>query len=40
VAPDLARLVCIVKRELKKIQYRVHLIKACLVKTGLTIEPL
>jgi hypothetical protein len=32
-------LVRIVKRELKKIQYRPHLIDGCLAATGLTIEP-
>jgi hypothetical protein len=37
-APDLASLVRIVKRKLKKIQYRPHLIDGCLAKTGLTIE--
>jgi len=36
-APDLASLVRVVKRRLKKI--RPHLIRACLAKTGLTIEP-
>ncbi|MCW2948071.1 MAG: hypothetical protein JWR24_4788, partial [Actinoallomurus sp.] len=29
----------IIKRKLKKIQYRPHLIDGCLAKTGLTIEP-
>ncbi len=33
-----ARLVRIVKRKLKKIQYRPHLIDGCLAGTGLTIE--
>jgi hypothetical protein len=33
------RLVRIVKRKLKKIQYRPHLIDGCLTATGLTIEP-
>jgi hypothetical protein len=37
-AADLAGLVRIVKRKLKKIQYRPHLIDGCLAKTGLTIE--
>jgi hypothetical protein len=37
-APDLASLVRIVKRKLKKIQYRPHLVDGCLAKTGLTIE--
>ena len=38
-APGLDYLVRIVKRKLKKIQYRPHLIDGCLAKTGLTIEP-
>jgi transposase len=38
-APDLDSLVRIVKRKLKKIQYRPHLIDGCLTPTGLTIEP-
>jgi hypothetical protein len=38
-APDLDSLVRIVKRKLKKIQYRPHLIDGCLAATGLTIEP-
>ena len=38
-AADLAGLVRIVKRKLKKIQYRPHLIDGCLAATGLTIEP-
>lgn len=38
-AADLSGLVRIVKRKLKKIQYRPHLIDGCLAKTGLTIEP-
>jgi transposase len=38
-APNLDNLVRIVKRKLKKIQYRPHLITGCLTKTGLTIEP-
>jgi arginyl-tRNA--protein-N-Asp/Glu arginylyltransferase len=36
---DLDSLVRIVKRKLKKIQYRPHLIDGCLAATGLTIEP-
>jgi hypothetical protein len=32
-------LVRIVKRKLKRIQYRPHLIDGCLAPTGLTIEP-
>jgi hypothetical protein len=38
-AADLDGLVRIVKRKLKKIQYRPHLINGCLTATGLTIEP-
>jgi hypothetical protein len=38
-APDLDGLVRIVKRKLKKIQYRPHLIDGCLAATGLKIEP-
>jgi hypothetical protein len=38
-APNLEHLVRIVKRKLKKIQYRPHLIDGCLTKSGLTIEP-
>jgi transposase len=38
-AADLAALVRIIKRKLKKIQYRPHLIDGCLAGTGLTIEP-
>jgi transposase len=38
-AADLNGLVRIVKRKLKKIQYRPHLINGCLAGTGLTIEP-
>jgi hypothetical protein len=38
-AADLDGLVRIVKRKLKKIQYRPHLIDGCLAVTGLTIEP-
>jgi hypothetical protein len=37
-APGLDHLVRIVKRKLKKIQYRPHLITGCLTATGLTIE--
>ena len=37
-APNLGYMVRIVKRKLKKIQYRPHLIDGCLAKTGLTIE--
>jgi transposase len=38
-AADLDDLVRIVKRKLKKIQYRPHLIRGCLAATGPTIEP-
>jgi hypothetical protein len=38
-APGLGQLIRIVKRKLKKIQYRPHLISGCLAATGLTIEP-
>jgi hypothetical protein len=38
-AADLDGLVRIVKRKLKKIQYRPHLIDGCLAGTGLTLEP-
>ena len=38
-AADVDGLVRIVKRKLKKIQYRPHLINGCLAATGLTIEP-
>ena len=38
-AADLDGLVRIVKRKLKKIQYRPHLILGCLAGTGLKIEP-
>ena len=38
-AADLDGLVRILKRKLKKIQYRPHLIDGCLATTGLTIEP-
>ncbi len=37
--PDLDGLVHLVKRKLKKIQYRPHLINGCLAATRLTIEP-
>ena len=37
-AADQASLVRIIKRKLKKIQYRPHLIDGCLAGTGLTIE--
>ena len=38
-AADLDGLVRIVKRKLKKIQYRPHLIDGCLAATGLKLEP-
>jgi hypothetical protein len=38
-AADLDGLVRIVKRKLKNIQYRPHLIDSCLAGTGLRIEP-
>ena len=38
-AADLDGLVRLVKRKLKKIQYRPHLIDGCLAGTGLTLEP-
>jgi hypothetical protein len=38
-ATDLDGLVRIIKRKLKKIQYRPHLIDGCLAATGLIIEP-
>jgi transposase len=38
-AADLDGLIRIVKRKLKKIQYRPHLINGCLAGTGLSIEP-
>ncbi|WP_306371672.1 transposase [Nocardiopsis sp. CC223A] len=38
-AADLAHLTGVVKRKLKKIQYRPHLIDGCLPPTGLTMEP-
>ena len=37
-APGLGHLVRIIKRKLKKIQYRPHLIDGCLTATGLAIE--
>jgi DDE superfamily endonuclease len=39
VATDLTGLTRIVKRKLKKIQFRPHLIDGCLAETGLIIEP-
>jgi len=39
VVTDLRGLVRIVKRKLKKIQFRPHLIDGCLAGTGLIIEP-
>ena len=38
-AADLDGLIRIVKRKLKKIQCRPHLIGGCLTKTSLTLEP-
>ena len=38
-AADQAGVVRIIKRKLKKIQYRPHLIDGCLAGTGLKIEP-
>ncbi|MEO3798885.1 hypothetical protein [Nonomuraea sp. B1E8] len=38
VVTDLTALVRIVKRKLKKIQYRPHPIDGCLAQTGLIIE--
>ena len=38
-AADLGGLVRIVKRKLKKIQYRPRLIDGCLAGTGLKLEP-
>ena len=38
-AANLDGLVRIIKRKLKKIQYRPHLIDGCLTGVGLTIEP-
>ncbi len=38
-AADQASMVRIIKRKLKKIQYRPHLINGCLAATGLQIEP-
>ena len=37
-AADVNGLIRIIKRKLKKIQYRPHLIDGCLAATGLTIE--
>ncbi|MER6076252.1 transposase [Streptomyces sp. NPDC001817] len=39
VAADLRGLVRIVKRKLKKIQFRPDLLDSCLAETGLVIEP-
>jgi hypothetical protein len=39
-AADVNGLVRIIKRKLKKIQYRPHLIDGCLAATGLSIGPL
>lgn len=39
VATDLGGLVRMVKRRLKKIQFRPHLLDGCLVETGLIDEP-
>lgn len=38
-AADLAHLTRVIKRKLKKIQYRPHLIDGCLPTTGLTLDP-
>lgn len=38
-ATDLAHLTRVIKRKLKQIQYRPHLIDGCLAPTGLTLEP-
>ena len=38
-AADQAGLVRLIKRKLKKIQYRPHLIDGCLAATGLKLEP-
>jgi hypothetical protein len=38
VAADLAHLTRVIKRKLKKIQYRPHLIDGCLPPTGLTMD--
>jgi hypothetical protein len=38
-AADVNGLVRIIKRKLKNIQYRPHLIDGCLTATGLTIKP-
>ncbi|GGX52577.1 transposase [Streptomyces noursei] len=37
-AADLAHLTRVIKRKLKKIQYRPHLIDSCLAPTGLTMD--
>jgi hypothetical protein len=39
VATDLRGLVRIVKRKLKKIQFRPDLLNGCLAETGLALEP-
>ncbi|GAT68777.1 transposase [Planomonospora sphaerica] len=39
VVTDLDGLVRIVKRKLKKIQFRPHLLDGCLAATGLSIDP-
>lgn len=39
LAPTLAHLVRIIKRKLKKLQYRPDVIRGCLTTTGLTINP-
>jgi hypothetical protein len=38
-AADVNGLVRVIKRKLKKIQYRPRLIDGCLAATGLTLEP-
>jgi hypothetical protein len=38
-AADVDGLARIIKRKLKKIQYRPHLVDGCLAGTGLTLEP-
>jgi transposase len=38
-AADLRHLTRVIKRKLKKIQFRPHLIDGCLTGTGLIIEP-
>ncbi|WP_327588235.1 hypothetical protein OHA25_15355 [Nonomuraea sp. NBC_00507] len=40
VVADMPGLVRIVKRKLKKIQYRPHLLTGCLTQTGLTLDNL